>query len=107
MGPSVDQPTILVLDDEKNIRKSIEIALEQEGMQVLGAHDVSSALRADRRYRGLFETANRGTLFLDEVADLALAGNSIQPVDSPDRRIDGLGAGCDALCGDFAEQAVQ
>jgi DNA-binding response OmpR family regulator len=45
MGPSVDQPTILVLDDEKNIRKSIEIALEQEGMQVLGAHDVSSALR--------------------------------------------------------------
>jgi two-component system nitrogen regulation response regulator NtrX len=45
MGPSVDQPTILVLDDEKNIRKSIEIALEQEGIQVLGAHDVSSALR--------------------------------------------------------------
>jgi two-component system, NtrC family, nitrogen regulation response regulator NtrX len=45
MSPSVDQPTILVLDDEKNIRKAIEIALEQEGMQVLGAHDVSSALR--------------------------------------------------------------
>lgn len=45
MGSSVDQPTILVLDDEKNIRKSIEIALEQEGIQVLGAHDVSSALR--------------------------------------------------------------
>jgi two-component system nitrogen regulation response regulator NtrX len=45
MDTSVDQPTILVLDDEKNIRKSIEIALEQEGMQVLGAHDVASALR--------------------------------------------------------------
>jgi two-component system nitrogen regulation response regulator NtrX len=38
-------PTILVLDDEKNIRKSIEIALEQEGMHVLAAHDAASALR--------------------------------------------------------------
>ena len=45
MAPSVEQPTILVLDDEKNTRKAIEIALEQEGMQVLGAHDVASALR--------------------------------------------------------------
>src|SRR5690348_526651 len=45
MGSPVDRPTVLVLDDEKNIRKSIEIALEQEGMQVLGAHDAASALR--------------------------------------------------------------
>ena len=39
------RPTVLVLDDEKNIRKSIEFALEQEGFQVLTAPDVSSALR--------------------------------------------------------------
>jgi two-component system nitrogen regulation response regulator NtrX len=38
-------PTVLVLDDEKNIRRSIEIALEQEGMHVLSAHDVPAALR--------------------------------------------------------------
>jgi two-component system nitrogen regulation response regulator NtrX len=37
--------TILVLDDEKNIRRSIEMALEQEGMRVLTAHDPASALR--------------------------------------------------------------
>src|SRR5215467_11895535 len=46
MSTTVDRPTVLVLDDEKNIRKSIEIALEQEGMQVIGAHDAASALRA-------------------------------------------------------------
>jgi two-component system nitrogen regulation response regulator NtrX len=34
-----------VLDDEKNIRRSIEIALEQEGMHVLSAHDCAAALR--------------------------------------------------------------
>lgn len=45
MSSPVDRPTVLVLDDEKNIRKSIEIALQQEGMQVLGAHDAASALR--------------------------------------------------------------
>jgi two-component system nitrogen regulation response regulator NtrX len=39
------QPTVLVLDDEKNIRRSIEIALEQEGMHVLSAHDAAAALR--------------------------------------------------------------
>jgi two-component system, NtrC family, nitrogen regulation response regulator NtrX len=38
-------PTVLVLDDEKNIRRSIEIALEQEGMHVLSAHDVAAAQR--------------------------------------------------------------
>lgn len=37
--------TVLVLDDEKNIRRSIEMALEQEGMRVLTAHDPASALR--------------------------------------------------------------
>lgn len=39
------KPTILVLDDEKNIRRSIEIALEPEGYQVLAAHDPAAALR--------------------------------------------------------------
>jgi DNA-binding NtrC family response regulator len=42
----MSRPTVLVLDDEKNIRKSIELALEQEGFQVITAPDVSSALRA-------------------------------------------------------------
>ncbi|HET9865235.1 MAG TPA: sigma-54 dependent transcriptional regulator [Steroidobacteraceae bacterium] len=39
------QPVVLVLDDEKNIRHAIEIALGQEGMHVVGAHDVSAAMR--------------------------------------------------------------
>ena len=45
MTETAARPTVLVLDDEKNIRKSIELALEQEGFQVLTAPDVSSALR--------------------------------------------------------------
>jgi len=39
------KPTVLVLDDEKNIRGSIEIALEPEGYHVLSAHDAASAMR--------------------------------------------------------------
>jgi len=39
------KPTVLVLDDEKNIRRSIEIALESEGYHVLAAHDAAAALR--------------------------------------------------------------
>jgi two-component system nitrogen regulation response regulator NtrX len=38
-------PTVLVLDDEKNIRRSIEIALEDEGVHVVSAHDPASAMR--------------------------------------------------------------
>lgn len=45
MSESVSPPTILVLDDEKNIRRAIEIALQQEGMRVIAAHDPASALR--------------------------------------------------------------
>ena len=40
------RPVILVLDDEKNIRRSIEIALEPEGYDVVAAHDPAAALRA-------------------------------------------------------------
>jgi DNA-binding NtrC family response regulator len=39
------KPVVLVLDDEKNIRSAIEIALDQEGMHVLQAHDVAAAKR--------------------------------------------------------------
>jgi DNA-binding NtrC family response regulator len=39
-------PLVLVLDDEKNIRNAIEIALSQEGIHVIAAHDVAAALRA-------------------------------------------------------------
>jgi two-component system, NtrC family, nitrogen regulation response regulator NtrX len=39
------RPVVLVLDDEKNIRTAIEIALDQEGMHVVAAHDVAAALR--------------------------------------------------------------
>jgi DNA-binding NtrC family response regulator len=42
---SANPPTVLVLDDEKNIRRAIELALEQEGMKVLTAHDPASAMR--------------------------------------------------------------
>lgn len=39
-------PLIVVLDDEKNIRNAIEIALSQEGFHVIAAHDIAAALRA-------------------------------------------------------------
>jgi two-component system nitrogen regulation response regulator NtrX len=45
MTEPLSPPTVLVLDDERNIRRSIEIALEQEGISVLAAHDVAAALR--------------------------------------------------------------
>jgi len=45
VSESVSPPTVLVLDDEKNIRRAIEIALQQEGMRVIAAHDPASALR--------------------------------------------------------------
>jgi len=45
VAESGNRATVLVLDDEKNIRRSIEIALEQEGLHVIGAQDASGALR--------------------------------------------------------------
>src|SRR5688572_5133418 len=45
MSGEASKPTVLVLDDERNIRKSIEIALEQEGIHVVAAHDAAAALR--------------------------------------------------------------
>ena len=45
MTESTGQPTVLVLDDEKNIRKSIEMALSQENIQVVSAHDPAAAMR--------------------------------------------------------------
>jgi two-component system, NtrC family, nitrogen regulation response regulator NtrX len=45
MTAATMKPTVLVLDDEKNIRGSIEIALDAEGYHVLSAHDPASALR--------------------------------------------------------------
>jgi DNA-binding NtrC family response regulator len=38
-------PTVLVVDDEKNVRESIRLALEQEQLHVVVAHDLSSATR--------------------------------------------------------------
>jgi DNA-binding NtrC family response regulator len=43
---SPSSPTVLVLDDEKNIRRAIDIALSEEGIHVIAAHDPSSALRS-------------------------------------------------------------
>ena len=45
MTESLTKPVVLVLDDEKNIRIAIEIALSQEGMHVIAAHDVAAAFR--------------------------------------------------------------
>ena len=41
-------PTLLVLDDEKNVRKAIEIALGDEDLNVLSAHEPSYALKLIR-----------------------------------------------------------
>ncbi|MGZ5278663.1 MAG: sigma-54-dependent transcriptional regulator [Pseudobdellovibrionaceae bacterium] len=38
-------PTILVLDDEKNIRQSIEIALAHEKVHIISCHEPAAALR--------------------------------------------------------------
>jgi DNA-binding NtrC family response regulator len=46
MSEAVDPPVVLLLDDEKNIRKAVEMVLEQEGMRVISAHDAAAALRA-------------------------------------------------------------
>ena len=45
MNEALAKPVVLVLDDEKNIRNAIEIALSQENIHVIGAHDVAAALR--------------------------------------------------------------
>ena len=45
MSEPTSRATVLILDDEKNIRRSIELALEEEGLQVISAPDASSALR--------------------------------------------------------------
>jgi two-component system nitrogen regulation response regulator NtrX len=45
MTGSGNRATVLVLDDEKNIREAVGIALGQEGLHVIGAHDAASALR--------------------------------------------------------------
>jgi len=45
MSEAVDPPVILLLDDEKNIRKAVEMVLEPEGMRVIAAHDAAAALR--------------------------------------------------------------
>lgn len=45
MTESVSQPTVLVVDDEKNIRLSIQIALRPERVQVVLAHDAAAAMR--------------------------------------------------------------
>jgi two-component system nitrogen regulation response regulator NtrX len=39
-------PTILVLDDEKNIRQSIELALAHEKVHIISCHEPAAALRA-------------------------------------------------------------
>jgi two-component system, NtrC family, nitrogen regulation response regulator NtrX len=48
MNEGVAKPCVLVVDDEKNIRAAIQIALEQEGLQVIAAHDAAAATRALR-----------------------------------------------------------
>jgi DNA-binding NtrC family response regulator len=45
LNATLSSPTVLVLDDEKNIRRAIDIALGQEGIKVIAAHDPASALR--------------------------------------------------------------
>lgn len=45
MTSTSSQPTVLVLDDEKNIRTAIEIALGEEGLQVVSAHEPAAAWR--------------------------------------------------------------
>jgi two-component system nitrogen regulation response regulator NtrX len=45
MSETLARPVVLVLDDERNIRNAIEIALSQEGIHIVAAHDVAAALR--------------------------------------------------------------
>jgi len=45
MNSIVAGSTVLILDDEKNIRDTIKLVLEQDGIRAIAAHDVSSAYR--------------------------------------------------------------
>ena len=44
-------PTVLVVDDEKNIRRTLEMVLEGEGYRVLEAESAEQALADARRTR--------------------------------------------------------
>lgn len=44
------KPCVLIVDDEKNIRAAVQLALAPEGMHVIAAHDAPAALRALREH---------------------------------------------------------
>lgn len=46
MKPEDSKPLVLVVDDEKNIRTAVEIALENESIVTIQAHDAGMALRS-------------------------------------------------------------
>jgi DNA-binding response OmpR family regulator len=48
-APSVDCPTVLVIDDESVVRESLELLLETYGFQVALARDGAQGLAAFRR----------------------------------------------------------
>jgi len=45
MSDVVNQLSVLILDDEKNIRETIKLVLEQDGIQAAVAHDIAAAMR--------------------------------------------------------------
>jgi len=50
MSESAVKPCVLVVDDEKNIRAAVQLALAPEGLHVIAAHDAPAALRALREH---------------------------------------------------------
>jgi two-component system nitrogen regulation response regulator NtrX len=50
VSDSAAKPCVLIVDDEKNIRAAVQLALAAESMHVIAAHDAAAALRAVREH---------------------------------------------------------
>ena len=50
MNEPAAKPCVLIVDDEKNIRAAVQLALAPEGVHVIAAHDAAAALRAVREH---------------------------------------------------------
>jgi DNA-binding response OmpR family regulator len=102
----MEEPTVLIVEDEKDAVEMYRIALEVEGYQVLVAHTVPAAIKELEKARPdliLLDVVLRGNSGLElcekirqdpETADLPVV--IISNLDSPEDIAAGLAAGANA-----------